>query len=266
MEIVARNLTAGHGGRPVLSQVDLALRPGEVAGLIGANGAGKSTLLRTLAGLAPPLGGDLLYDGRPAARMGERERARRLAYLAQDGEVSWALSVAAVVGLGRLPHRSRLAGPAPADRRAVERALSVCEVTGLAERQLATLSGGERSRVLLARALAVEAEMLLADEPIASLDPLHQLTTLTLLREVAGRGTGVAVVLHDLGLAARFCDRLVLVASGRILADGPPDAVLTDKLVEEAFGVSLARADYDGQTVLVPWRPAKTGEASLGSI
>lgn len=108
--------------------------------------------------------------------------------------------------------------------------------------------------------------MLLADEPIASLDPLHQLTTMALLRGVAERGTSVAVVLHDLGLAARFCDRLVLVASGRILADGPPDAVLTDRLVEEAFGVSLARADCDGQAVLVPWRAAKRGEASLGSI
>ena len=263
MKIEARNLAVGYGRKAVLSHVDLTLRPSEVVGLIGPNGAGKSTLLKTIAGLAAPLGGDLLYDGLPAAAMEERARARRLAYLAQGGDVSWALSVEAVVGLGRLPHRARPAGPSEADRRAITQALAVCEVADLAHRQVATLSGGERSRALLARALAVEAEMLLADEPIAALDPLHQLTTMALLRRVAARGTGIVVVLHDLGLAARFCDRLVLVASGGILADGPPDAVLSDDLVARAFGITLARTERDGEPLLVPWR-ASASDGGIG--
>lgn len=258
MEIGARNLSVGYGGVPVLAGIDLTLRPGQLVGLIGPNGSGKTTLLRALAGLAPPLGGSILYDG---GRLPPRALARRLAYLAQGGEVNWALSVENLVELGRLPHRSAFAGPGDADRDAVARALALADAAHLRGRTVATLSGGERARVLLARALAVESETLLADEPVATLDPLHQLATLALLREGAGRGLGVVVVLHDLALAFRFCDRLILVAGGRIVGDGPPAAVLTDAVLAGAYRVRAARASFEGEPILLPWRPVEPGRA-----
>ena len=258
MEIVARNLAVGHDARPVLEGIALRIVPGEMVGLIGPNGAGKTTLLRTLASLLPALGGEVTYDGTPAAALPARTRARRLAYLAQGGDLSAALAVEAVVALGRLPHRSPFAGQSQADRDAVDRAVATAELAPLLGRPLASLSGGERARVLLARALAVEAEMILADEPVASLDPLHQITTLSLLASIARAGVGVVVVLHDLSQAARFCDRLILVAAGRIMAEGPPDAVLTDALMRQAFGIELARATHRGAPLLLPWQAATT--------
>lgn len=255
MRIEARGVAAGHGGRPVLSGVDLAVGPGELVGLIGPNGSGKTTLLRVLAGLAPPLAGEVLYDGRRVTAVPARARARQVAFLAQGGEVQWGVSVETVVALGRLPHRAPFAGPSAADRAAVERALALVDIAHLAPRPVSTLSGGERARVLLARALAVEAEILLADEPVASLDPRHALATLGLLRAAAGRGTGIVVVLHDLVHAARFCTRLVLVANGRVLADDVPPRVLTDEALSAAYGISVARASHEGEAYVLPWRP-----------
>jgi iron complex transport system ATP-binding protein len=257
MEILAKDVVVGHGATVVLSGVDLTLRPGELVGLIGPNGAGKTTLLRVLAGLAQPLAGSVLYDGQPGARLGARTVAKRLAYLAQGGEVNWSLSAWNLVMLGRLPHRGRFGGPSAADREAVARAFASADAGHLADRTVAHLSGGERARVLLARALAVEGEMLLADEPVAALDPLHQLQTLELLRNAAMSGLGVTVVLHDLALAARFCDRLVLLAGGAVARDDRPENVLTDEVLAAAYRIRVARAEYEGQPVLLPWRPLR---------
>ncbi|GGC81983.1 ABC transporter ATP-binding protein [Chelatococcus reniformis] len=259
MRIDARDIHVRFGDAQVLRGVALAVGPGEMVGLIGANGAGKSTLLRVLAGVQAPGEGAVLYDGRPSRAIGERELARRVAFLAQDGEALWPLSVAAVVALGRLPYRRPFAGLSAADRAAVGRAMGAAEVKPFRERVVGTLSGGERMRVLLARALAVEGDILLADEPIAALDPLHQLQVMALLRATARRGAGVVVVLHDLTLAARFCGRLVLLSGGRVLADGPAEAVLADANVAEAYGVTLARGERAGETYLLPWEPVAVG-------
>jgi iron complex transport system ATP-binding protein len=256
--LAAVGLSAGHGTKPILSGIDLRILGGEMVGLIGANGAGKSTLLRTMAGLLPPVAGRLALDGTPIDQLPERARARRIAYLAQGGEVGWELAADAVVALGRLPHRSRFAAPSDDDRRAVENAMALCGLDALRRRPVSTLSGGERARVLLARALAVEADFLLADEPVAALDPLHQLTTLELLRTMAERGTGIVVVLHDLGLASRFCHRLVLLAEGHVLADGAPGSVLTDEALARAYGIAVARPSIGGLPYPVPWRPASS--------
>ena len=254
MEIRADALTVGHGGQPVLSGVDVTLRPGELVGLIGPNGAGKTTLLRVLAGVAPPLAGRVLYDGRTGAELGPRALARRVAYLAQSGEVNWSLTARDLVRLGRLPHRGSFGGPDPEDEDAVGRALAEADAGHLAERTVSTLSGGERARILLARAFAVGAEFLLADEPVAALDPRHQLATLALLRRKAADGTGVAVVLHDLSLAARFCDRVLLVSEGAMVRQGRPDEVLTDEVLARAYRIRVARPVHDGQPILVPWQ------------
>ena len=198
----------------------------------------------------------MLYGGRTLAQIGIRALACQVAYLAQGGEAHWPLRVEALVGLGRLPHRSPLQGLGSADHDAIARAMTAADVTGLRQRTMAELSGGERRRVLLARALAVEADALFADEPIAALDPLHQLQVMDLLRAAASAGRGVVVVLHDLALAARFCDRLVLLAGGEVLTAGPPSDVLTDRHIAKAFGVEVVRGEREGVPYLLPWRPS----------
>ncbi|WP_186420144.1 ABC transporter ATP-binding protein [Bosea sp. CS1GBMeth4] len=254
MRIEANRVTVALAGRPILAGIDLSLRPGELVGLIGANGAGKTSLLRVLADLLPPDAGTVLYDGLSAGRLGRRTLARRLAFLAQGGTVQWQMRAEAVVALGRLPHRRPFAGLTAADKAAIGRAFAAADADAFRGRSLDTLSGGERMRVLLARALAVEAEMLLADEPLVGLDPRHQLEAMALFRRIASGGTGIVVALHDLSLAGRFCDRLVLLESGRVLADDVPAAVLDDGNLARAFGIGVARGACDGEAFVLPWR------------
>lgn len=261
MRIEAKDIAVALGGKPVLRGVDLVLQPGELVGLIGPNGAGKTTLLRILADMLPHEG-SVLYDGEPARVVGQKGLARRLAFLAQGGAVHWQMRAQAVVALGRLPHRRPFAGMTAADHAATARAMAAADISAFADRTLDTLSGGERMRVLLARALAVEAEILLADEPLAGLDPRHQLEAMLLLRQAAAAGTGVVVVLHDLTLAGRFCDRLVLLDQGRILVDGPPERVLGDDHLAQAFGVTVARGSRDGEEFVLPWHPLERQETA----
>ncbi len=254
MEIRAEGLDVRFGDAQILGGVGLTLRPGELVGLIGPNGAGKTTLLRVLADFLRPDSGVVRYDGKVRSDLGRAGLARRLAFLAQGDEVSWALRVDHVVELGRLPHRRPFAGPSQRDRDAVERALDAADVAHLRFRTCSTLSGGERKRVLLARALAVEGEILLADEPVAALDPRHQLRIMGLLQSAARGGAGVVVVLHDLTLATRFCDRIVLLSAGGVLLDGRP-AELSDALIRKAYGVTTFRGEQDGQPFVAPWVP-----------
>ncbi len=252
MRIEASNATVRFGEQRALAGVDCVVRSGEMVALIGPNGAGKTTLMRVLASLQPLQEGQARYDGKSARAFGRGELAKRVAFLAQGGTAHWPLRVDHLVGLGRLPHRRAFAGASVADHAAIESALAAADVAHLRLRTLGELSGGERARVLLARALAVEAEMLLADEPVAALDPLHQLRAMALLRSVASGGAGVVTVLHDLTLAVRFCDRLIVLAAGRVVADGPP-SVLTDAVVAAAYGVDALRGEHRGEPFIVPW-------------
>lgn len=260
--IEARDIVVSLGGKTILDNVGLAVKPGELLGLVGPNGAGKTTLLRVMAGLLMPAGGSILYGGQSARALGRQALARQVSFLAQGGDTSWPLSVGAVVGLGRLPHRRPFGGVTEVDRKAIAAALAHCDVTGFADRTMGTLSGGERRRALLARALAVEASYLLADEPLAGLDPLHQLDVMELLRRTARRGSGVVVVLHDLTLATRFCDRLALLDHGRLVAEGTPEAVLDDTRLGNVFGIEALRGGHDGEPFLLPWRARNHGRSS----
>jgi iron complex transport system ATP-binding protein len=226
------------GGRAVLDDVSLRFARGRVTALLGANGAGKSTLLACLAALRRPDRGAATLDGVEVHALDRRVRGRRIGLLPQAGDVHWDLDVRTLVGLGRLPHRGRW-GATAADALAVERAMAATDTLALADRGVERLSGGERGRVLLARVLAGEPEWLLADEPLASLDPAHQLDVLDRLRAVAQLGGGVVLVLHDLNLAARIADDAVLLAGGRVVAAGPADAVLTAPSIAEAYGVKV---------------------------
>lgn len=261
MAIEAHDIAVSLGGKAILHGIDLVLKPGEILGLVGPNGAGKTTLLRVMAGLLAPMQGSVLYDDESARALGRRTLAQRVSFLAQGGDTSWPLSVEAVVGLGRLPHRRPFGGLTEADHAAIAAALAHCDVAGFGDRTMGTLSGGERRRVLLARALAVEAPYLLADEPLAGLDPLHQLEVMELLRRTARRGAGVVVVLHDLTLATRFCDRLALLDYGRLVAEGAPQAVLDDTNLSGVFGVEALRGNHDGETFLLPWRAQNHGRS-----
>ena len=242
----ANAISVDLGGARVLDGVDGEFKRGRVTALLGPNGAGKSTLLGVLAGLRVPTQGDATLDGEDIARLPPRARARRIGLLPQGGEVHWDIDAASLVALGRFAHRD-------ADARAIDAAMAAADIGHLRARGVATLSGGERSRVLLARVLAGEPEWLLADEPLANLDPAHQLAMLAQLRAVAARGAGVIVVLHDLGHAARFADDALVLASGCVVAAGPVAAVLTPATLAAAFGITAHFGTAaDGSPVIVP--------------
>ena len=226
------------GGNRVLDDVSFAFRRGRVTALLGANGAGKSTLLSCLAALRRPDQGAATLDGVDVQALDRRARARAIGLLPQAADVHWDIDVVTLVGLGRLPHRGRW-GETDDDRAAVARALAATDMTGFATRGVERLSGGERGRALLARVLAGEPDWLLADEPLASLDPAHQLDVLARLRGVAQAGSGVVLVLHDLHLAARIADDAVLLRGGRVVAAGPAETVLTAPLIAQAYGVEV---------------------------
>jgi iron complex transport system ATP-binding protein len=254
-----------YGARPVLRDVSFAVGAGELVALCGPNGAGKSTLLRLLLGLHAPTAGEIRLGGAPLAGLSRREIARRVALLPQDAPGDLPLTARDAVALGRLAHLDRFQPESAADDAAVARALAATDIAALAGRPVAELSGGERQRVHLARALAQEAPLLLLDEPIAGLDLAHQLATLDLLRALADdprRGRGVLVALHDLSLAARCCDRMILLAGGAVRIDAPPAEVVTPALLAEVFGVRAEVVrDRAGRPLVVPIAPLPPAEA-----
>lgn len=224
--------TARLGGRAVLDGVSLAVAPGEVVALVGPNGAGKSSVIRALAGLLPVTGGAARLAGADVAALSPRQRAARVAWLPQERRIAWNLPALEVAALGA----PFLAGAEAAA--AAHRALSQVEAAHLADRGVAEMSGGERARVLLARALAADAAALMADEPIAGLDPDAQLMVLDLLRARARSGQAVLVSLHDLTLAARHADRVVVLDGGRVAAEGAPLSALTPEVLARVFALS----------------------------
>ena len=242
------------GGAVVLRAVELSVAPGEVVGLLGPNGAGKTSLLRTLARLESPARGRIALEGRPLESFGRAELARLVALLPQPPEAAWPITVENLVGLGRLPFRSAFGGASGADLAAIEDAIAACDLDTLRSRPVTTLSAGEASRAFLARALAGGPRLLLADEPTANLDPAHQIAAMMVLRGVAEQGGSVVMAQHDLPLAARYCDRLILLGGGRIVAQGRPSEVLTPDNLAAVFGIRGRYPGDDGDGFFViPW-------------
>lgn len=229
--------TLGHGQCPVLQDVDAAFAPGEFVALVGPNGAGKSTLLSALAGLKPPISGEALLDGHPVALLPAGDRARRIAYMPPDEQTVWPVPARTIAALGRMPHRKPLERLKSEDEAAIDAALEKAGVAHLGHRRFDMLSSGERARVLLARALATEAEILLLDEPTASLDPRHQLGLMELLAAEAASEKLVVIAAHALDLVARYCSRVILIDGGRIAADGTPAEALSESNLEQVFAI-----------------------------
>ena len=240
--LTLRNLRVTRGQRVTVDDLSLTVPPGEVLGLIGPNGAGKTTLMGAALGLQPCTGDSNL------AAMSATDRARHAAWLPQAREIAWPVTVETLVGLGRSPH-----GGKPADKAAaVTRALDRTDLANFRHRIATELSGGEQARVLLARALAQETPLLLADEPVAGLDPAHQIATMEIFAGLAAEGRSVVVSLHDLGLAARHCTRLLMLDRGRMVALGPPAEVLTDARLARVFGVEAWRQETPQGLLLQP--------------
>lgn len=247
MTLNAAAISVSLGRRTVLSEVSFALGAGALTAIIGPNGAGKSTCLRALAGLLPVTRGTVTFDGEPVDRMAPATRARTIGYLPQQRGVHWPLTVARTVALGRVPH----GGTAKADAAAIERAMDEMDIIRFRDRPVTELSGGELARVLMARLLAQETQVVLADEPTAGLDPAHQLALLDRMAALARTGRTVAVAMHDLTLAARYCQRVILLKDGHVLGDGAPSAVLTGSLLRAAFGIDARLAHIDGLPVVL---------------
>lgn len=254
MELTVRDLDVNLSARKVLRGVGATLRPGRVTAILGPNGSGKTTLVKTLAGLIEADAGVVRYGQRILPRIPLADRARMIGYLPQDGAVHWNIGVRDLVALGRLPHRSPFAGPSAEDKSAVTVALAATDTLALADRRVDELSGGERARVLLARVMAGQPDWLLADEPLASLDPVHQIDMLDQFRLLARSGMGVVIVLHDLIHAARAADDILLLKEGHLTAAGPASEVLAPDPLREAFGIEvmMTMTTADGPLLPIP--------------
>jgi iron complex transport system ATP-binding protein len=258
--ISLESVTVVLGGRVVVDEIDLTVDEGEWLALIGPNGAGKTTLLRAIARLIPFAGSIGLQD-RPTKAMPRTELSRLVALVPQDPTTPPWMTVGEYVLLGRTPHLGRLAKEGARDREAAARALARLDLLGYGERRLGTLSGGEKQRAVVARALAQEARIVLLDEPTAALDIGHQQQALELL-DVLRTESGLTLIaaMHDLTIAAHYADRMVLLDKGRVAADGPPHEVLTEPLIARHYDATVQVVNLDGRIAVVPSRPAKTLE------
>jgi iron complex transport system ATP-binding protein len=251
--LAAKDVTVRLGRATIVRDASFTLRGGEFVAMVGPNGAGKTTLIRALAGLTPS-DGTITLGGRALGALSDRERARQVAYLPQGHVFYWPMPVAAIVMLGRAPHADPFSSTSAQDRAAVEHALIATETMEFSERAVTTLSGGERARVALARALATQAPVLLADEPTAALDPRHQLTVMELLRDAAHAGNAILAIMHDLSLAARFADRVLVMDRGVLVADGPPAEALTPERLAKVFGIEATTVEVGDRRVPIATR------------
>jgi ABC-type cobalamin/Fe3+-siderophores transport system ATPase subunit len=263
--LVANNLYVRLGDRTILNGISLDLKSGELVGLLGPNASGKTTLLRALSNLIMPDRGTILLDEKSITKHTPHERARRLAYLEQGATTEWPISVERLVGLGRAPHIGLWSRPTAEDKAAVIHAMERCNVAHLSKRAANAISSGERARVMLARALVTGASTLLADEPISNLDPYHQLRVMELIRKHTDDCGAAITALHDLTLAARFCDRIILLLNGKIAASGAPKQILTAENLARVFSIDASIIEQGGELHVLQHTAIEKTKARLGN-
>lgn len=244
-----RDLSCGYPGRVVLEGVSLDLRPGAKIALLGPNGSGKSTLLKTLCGAIPSLKGTVDLAGSPVEGLSSSEIAKRASYVPQEEAPPFRFSVRQVVVMGRLPHSTGLFDT-PEDLKVADEAMRMADCLSLADRPITEISGGEKQRVLVARALAQQAPVMLLDEPTSHLDVAHQMAISKLIRDLAARGYAILAAVHDLNLAAEFAEEAILLSGGRVALQEPIREALTDPRLDDAYGVTFRRIE-DGDTLRV---------------
>jgi len=247
-QLIAENITVKAEGETLVQDVSFTLQPDELVALLGPNGAGKTTLLRSALGFIKTETGHVTLGGEIVQSLSPLERARQVAYLPQTRPLAWPITVRDVVALGRYSHGGSLGRLGSEDAAAVDKAITDCDITHLASRKTDTLSGGEIARMHCARAFAAQAPLLIADEPVASLDPRHQFRVMDLIKGFVAQGSGALVVLHDIALAAKYADRLIWIKDGIIHADGPPQETLNAKRLADIYGVG---AKVDGLDVRI---------------
>lgn len=243
-----KNITVKTGGQTLIENVSFDLKAGELTALLGPNGAGKTTALRAALGLQKISSGESRLSGALTHTLSPLLRARCAAYLPQARPLAWPNTVKDIVALGRFSHGGSLGRLAEADLSAVETAIEACDIIHLSERKADTLSGGELARVHIARALAAEAPLLIADEPVAALDPRHQFRVMDLIDAYVENGGGALVVLHDVALAAKYADRLIFMKDGKVVSDGTPEETLSARSLADIYGV---KAQVKGRSVII---------------
>jgi iron complex transport system ATP-binding protein len=248
----ATGLSVKFGNKTILNNINFCMNEGEFIGLIGPNGSGKTTLLRTLSGILPENAKKIKILGRSLSDCNRKQLAQKLAYLPQGNESYWSITVESLVMLGRLPHRKPWQGPSDLDKKIVQQVLQDCDVSQFANSTVDTLSGGERARVFLSRALAVQPQLLLVDEPIAGLDPGHQLEVMQKFRQFSELGMGIVCVIHDLTLAARYCHKLIMLGEQKIISQGQPDQVLSSENLARCFNIRAHVGEVEGHAFVIP--------------
>jgi iron complex transport system ATP-binding protein len=261
--LAARDISFAYDRRPILQSVTLAVEAGEFVGLIGANGSGKTTLLRILLGLLPADAGEIRLCGAALSEINRREIATRATVVQQDTRIDFAFTAREIVAMGRTPYLGRFTPEQAADRAAIDRAMRQTETETFAARSVMEVSGGERQRIHLARALAQETRIILLDEPTANLDLTHQFEALQLVKDFARAGGAALAAIHDLSLAARFCDRLLLLSEGRIVALGTPAEVITEENLLRHFALraKVWRDEATGSLMIYPLGPGREAAA-----
>ncbi|VAX35574.1 hypothetical protein MNBD_UNCLBAC01-664 [hydrothermal vent metagenome] len=253
MLMEVKNISVHLNNHLIVKEVSLNVQQGELIGVIGPNGAGKTTLLKSLAKLLPIQSGQIEFQGKALSEIDQKTLSRSLSYMAQGDNIHWPLRVEKLVELGRLPYVGPWQSLSQKDITIIEQAMEMAEVRHLRHRTSTKLSGGERRLVMLARAIAVQPKVLLADEPVSGLDPNHQIQVMKLLYKMTQEGKSVVMVLHDLSLAARYCHKLYLMKEGKILISGTPKEVLTPENLQKAYGITAKYGQGDKEFYVVPW-------------
>ena len=257
MMLSCENLSVSRQGKTILSDISFQADQPELIGVIGPNGAGKTTLMRSLIGLQDYVG-QVSLKGADLAILPPTSRAQQIAYLPQDRSLHWPLKCRDVVMLGRLPHQPKFGRPSHQDEAVVDTVMAEMGVSQFAERSFDQVSGGEQARVLIARVLAQQTDILLADEPTSGLDPAHQIDLMQVFKEQVGRGKTVMMSLHDLSLASHWCDRILILNKGVLAADGTPSGVLTDQILSDIFGITAMRVTVGEREVILPYEVRQT--------